>query len=523
LQIRTETRVGLFIIVALGIFFYMTFYIGVFRLDLGNYKPYIVYFSDISGVLKKADVKIAGVKVGWVENIELVEDGLRARARVMIQQNYILYHNSYAVVRQEGLIGSKYLEIVPGDPSMPILNAGQELGQPGVAPVSVDDLMRQFKRIATHVEQVTESFSFAFGDQQGHENLRFLVQNLAAASERIASFSQTLDRVISNNEDHFGSIMSDVKEFARDMREVLPAFRENMDRIAGVFDRDFSGVADSFKSTANTIEEAAIETREGMKNIGDVASKINEGKGLIGKLVTEEDMYQDFKIAVEGLKNYFSRVERLGVVIDAHSETMYRPAEHFRRLVDSKGYFDVRVFPSEERFYIVGFMGSNKGNLYRTDSFRNWFDQNDCCLSQDGLELRDQFKFAQHKFTAKYKRDRLRLQAQFGKIFNDVALRFGIFEGTAGIGFDYDIPFNHDNLRWITTFEMFDFRGRQRLSDDRPHLKWLNRVFWLRNLYMVFGADDFVSKHNASAFVGIGLRFGDDDLKYLVSRFAINT
>ena len=56
---------------ALAIFFYMTFNIGVFRLNRNEYIPYIVFFSDISGLQKKADVKIAGVRVGWVEGTEL--------------------------------------------------------------------------------------------------------------------------------------------------------------------------------------------------------------------------------------------------------------------------------------------------------------------------------------------------------------------------------------------------------------------------------------------------------------------
>ena len=41
-------------------------------------------------------------------------------------------------------------------------------------------------------------------------------------------------------------------------------------------------------------------------------------------------------------------------------------------------------------------------------------------------------------------------------------------------------------------------------------------MFIMRNMYFTFGADDFVSKHNANAFVGIGIRFGDDDVKYVL-------
>ena len=45
-------------------------------------------------------------------------------------------------------------------------------------------------------------------------------------------------------------------------------------------------------------------------------------------------------------------------------------------------------------------------------------------------------------------------------------------------------------------------------------------MYILRNVYAVFGADDFASKNNASGFVGFGLRFTDDDIKYLLPSIA---
>ena len=97
-----------------------------------------------------------------------------------------------------------------------------------------------------------------------------------------------------------------------------------------------------------------------------------------------------------------------------------------------------------------------------------------------------------------------------------------MMDGFAGAAIDYQFPFKNDNVRWVTTFEGFDFRGFNRRGPDkfhqdkRPHLKWLNRMFLMRNIYFTFGADDFVSKQNANAFVGVGMRFGDDDVKYVL-------
>ena len=65
-----------------------------------------------------------------------------------------------------------------------------------------------------------------------------------------------------------------------------------------------------------------------------------------------------------------------------------------------------------------------------------------------------------------------------GKIYKDVAIRVGLFEGAFGVGLDYYVPFNTDRFAWITTLEGFDFKGQQRLNraEAKPHLKWMNRV-----------------------------------------------
>jgi len=67
--VKVETRVGFFILCAIGIFFYLSINIKAFRFDKNKYHEYITYFDDTGGVSTKAPVRIAGVEVGWVESL----------------------------------------------------------------------------------------------------------------------------------------------------------------------------------------------------------------------------------------------------------------------------------------------------------------------------------------------------------------------------------------------------------------------------------------------------------------------
>lgn len=521
---KIETRVGLFVLGALVVFAYMGFQVGAFRFDRSRYNQYTMFFKDVSGLSRKADVKIAGVKVGWVEDIKLVPDAYHpVEASVMVLRDYKLYSDSHAMVRQEGFLGPKYLEVVPGDPLQPTLVHGQTLSQPSITPVSVDELMQQFKKIAHNVEQVTDSLKATMGGPEGAQQLKCIMNNIQETSSRMASFMQVLERSINRNEDKIDSIF-EIGEHVRALsdklqNDILPTFAEGVEKISSTFDQDFRSVAGKVEATAQALEEASVQVRDGFRNITSVVQKIDEGKGLVGKLINEEETYRDIKVAVNGIKNYFAKVDTLQIVFDAHSEAMYRPAETYR-FEDNKGYFDIRIHPTEDRFYILQLASSEKGYYTREVIEREYFDREGNLVPD--AQLRQTFdtkQFFREDITRK-QRYQYKIGIQFGKIFNRVAFRFGLFENTPGVGVDFDIPLGTNKARWVTTFEIFEMNGWNRQDDRRPHLKWLNRIFALRNLYITFGADDFVSKRNANGFVGFGLRFGDDDFKYLISSFS---
>lgn len=509
----------------------MAFQVGAFRFDRHQYASYTMYFKDISGLSRKAEVKIAGVKVGWVEDLDLIVEGgdTRAKARVMVHKNYKLYNNAYALVRQEGLLGPKFLEINPGDPLLERLSSGATLSQPSTAPVSMDEILKKFKEIADNVEDVTGSIKGAIGGMQGGQQLQSIFKNIELASEKIASVADMMDRTILRNEeniDTFLSIGSDIKHLSLRLEsEILPSLKNSFEHASDVFDKNFSSIADKLGVAVESIDGAAIQAREGIRNISSVAEKIDQGKGLLGKLINEDETYRDLKVAANGLKNYVARMDRLQFVFDSHFESMYRPGENYK-YEDGKGYFDIRIHPNDDHFYALQLVSSEKGRVIRKEQWTDFFDRQQhwdetpdrdprWVKPKDLTDYTHDDVYDQRK--VKIKRNTISFGLQFGKSFDNIGVRFGLFEGSAGVGVDLDIPFNTEKFRWVTTLEAFDMAGQNRINDRRPHLKWINRVYMFRNIYMTFGADDFISYKNANAFFGAGIRFGDDDVKYLIS------
>lgn len=504
---KLETRVGLFIFVAIGIFLYLSINIRAIRFDRDQYNTYKAYFDDTSGVAIKAPVKIAGVDVGWVDEIRLLPDG-KAELALQIHKNIRLSKNAYAMIHQDGLIGTKSLEIDPGDPSTGFLVSGSRLSMPGRTPASVGELLDQFRDIAATIQDIASSVRNVFATRKGEENMRLALNSIATASDRIANFSGILQRTMEKNEDNLNNILADIKDSAFSLKSTIPSVKEDFHLLATNFQSASKNAGEAFEH----VGDAAIQGRETLREAGEVVEKINTGKGLIGKLVNEDEAYNDLKKTIKGFKEYVGRTTGLMLGVDMHTESMLRHT-------NSKGYFELRLRPHTDFFYLVQLVSDEYGSLSRETVRTVRFDDKGNILSpsNSNIPLDKKIKFAEQVDHTIQKKNDILFGLQFGKRFDRLALRIGMFESAFGFGCDYYVPLNTDKFHWITSLEAFDFRGTKRLNDTRPHVKWINKAFFLKNLYTTFGVDDIYSKRGANPFWGGGIRFNDDDLKYFLS------
>jgi phospholipid/cholesterol/gamma-HCH transport system substrate-binding protein len=516
--VKLETRVGLFILIAIGTFLYLSINIRAIRLDKNQYYTYKAYFDDTGGLTIKSPVKIAGVDVGWVENIELLDSG-KAEIVMRLSKYNKLAKNAYARVIQEGLIGTKSLEIDPGDSSTGLLLPGSALSMPGKTPANVGELLDQFRDIATTVQDIASSFKNVFATRQGEDNMRLALNSIAKASDRIADFSTILQRTLHANEENINVMIGDFRATAEYLKEGVPSITNNVRDVslniqnnANKLTSDIGATTKTVGSAFEQVEDTAIQARDTFKEASQVMEKINTGKGVIGKLINEDETYSDLKRTIRGLKDYIGRTQALMLNIDMHSETMLRNP-------NAKGYFELKLRPNSDCFYMLQLVSDEKGSISRDVTTYTRKDINGTVLvpSQLDIPIERKVEFAETVERVVQKKNDILFGLQFGKRFDRLVFRIGLFENTFGVGCDYYVPLKTNWVHWVTSLEAFDFAGVNRLNDTRPHVKWINKAFFLKNLYTTFGVDDIYSKKSANPFLGGGIRFSDDDLKYFIS------
>lgn len=107
-----EIVVGLFLLLGILSLAYISIRLGKMQfIGLGGYTLY-ADFPTVGGLKEGASVEIAGVEIGRVEKISLVN--YQARVMMRINAEVKLQEDTIASVKTKGLIGEKYVRISPG-------------------------------------------------------------------------------------------------------------------------------------------------------------------------------------------------------------------------------------------------------------------------------------------------------------------------------------------------------------------------------------------------------------------------
>jgi phospholipid/cholesterol/gamma-HCH transport system substrate-binding protein len=149
---KLELKVGVFVFFGLIILMVFVLSIGGFKTWSSGYRVKFV-FNFINGVKIGAPVRFAGLDVGQVKQIKLIPiDGEKTRVEITgwVKKEVKIPVDSTVWVNTLGLLGEKYIEIMPGTDAKNILPAGQALS--GTDPVAMHEVGELAKKIADDLD-----------------------------------------------------------------------------------------------------------------------------------------------------------------------------------------------------------------------------------------------------------------------------------------------------------------------------------------------------------------------------------
>ncbi len=465
-NLSAEAKVGLLVIVGSVLLLYMTFAVGKYQ--LGEKEEYTLQaaFDSVAGLDTKSAVRMAGVKIGLVEKVELEDN--RAKVTMRIYTEVKILRGTEAMIKTMGLLGEKYVEFVPvknNRPQKPSAGGDSnyhdgERVQATVSPSDVDKLINQLSSISDDIKQVTASLSQVFGSERGARSMEDILGDLRQTTANIKDFSITLQ--------------SDGSEMVMRLNKLVAS-------LNGVVGEN----RDSLMVTMENIKEASKSAEMALASIENTTRKIDRGEGTIGKLVNDESMYNNIDSAAKGISDYTSRIERMKTIVAFRSEYMFPEA---------KSYATLELKPRMDQYYIFEIVSDPFSNYNRTTT-----------TTTPGSTV----------VTETYE-DKFKFSLEFAKRWGNLAVRLGLIESTGGAGVDYyafddRIKFSLDSWNY----------GSKEPDNEKAHVKATATVGLGKTVFVNAGYDNILNSRRASAFVGLGLRFDDNDLKYLMGSVPI--
>jgi len=330
-QRSIEIRVGALIIVAVGL-------IAVFAVLVTgiNFQPTLtvyVSFQNPGGLMAGAPVRISGVKVGRVSEIEFLgsldrrpgpasSDGLiRAIAKVEKRYAGSIHEDARWYVTVQGVLGEQFLAVDPGSPERPVLKDGALVR--GVSPPQLDLLLSEsyellhsaYRGLSNNEAKIAETFEGlrrtlgATGSLVEHnqEKIEHIVTNaeilstnavdtLKAARERYVDGPQ-VTRIMNNVERSAEVAGRDLAPMIADGREVLGDAKKITHALAG--EQQLAALG----SITRDVGDAARSAKSAAGDADALIKRVRQGQGTAGALMRDEALYDDLSELVRDLKH----------------------------------------------------------------------------------------------------------------------------------------------------------------------------------------------------------------------------
>ena len=175
-----ELKVGIFVFIGIIVLFIFVFSIGEFYIMRPIYR-FSVLFGFANGIEVGSPVRLAGVEMGEVENINVYYDENYSKTIVKLgvnlRENTRIEKNATCRINTLGLLGEKYLEITPGTPDTGFVKDGDTLI--GHDPIPVEEVTKTVKELADTAKSLTESANVILSRlEQGEGTIgKFLVKD----------------------------------------------------------------------------------------------------------------------------------------------------------------------------------------------------------------------------------------------------------------------------------------------------------------------------------------------------------
>ncbi len=445
--------------------------------------------DDASGLLPGTGVRVAGVNVGRVREVELV--GGRAQLLMEISTEVRLHHDAVVQRTMQSMLGNSIVTLIPGTEAAPPIENGGVI-QNVSSKTTMDKMFLSGEKAAAEMGVFMEDFN-TFLNEGGYRSMQEI---LDLTRETVATTNLLVERnllLLSESLERINSITARLDERSgediRELSELISHTAGIARQIDILLQEEGGDIADSIDAMRTSIDQL----NRSLANIESITRKIDEGEGNIGRLVQDEELYTRIDRVTKNVDEFIASAVGMDVQVGFSSEYLA-----FQNSL--KNHAEVRFVPrSAPKFYSLGLTAGPSYDTTETITH----------TVVTGTTTSDTTT------TETIMTNDVKLSAQLARSFGPLTLRGGVIENRAGLGLKLQ-PIDQISV----TAEVFDFG-----QDQAPYVRGYGTFFpvfdpqssnFFNWLYISGGVDNAFHSEDRDFFIGLGLRLTDNDLRSIL-------
>ncbi|WP_303691898.1 MlaD family protein [Megamonas hypermegale] len=327
-----EAKVGIFTVIGLVLLTAIVLYLSGFNPAEEDDYSFDITFNQVTGLKPGAGVSYAGIAVGRVQAIEAYKD--KAKVTVEIRGGTQIAKDSLFTINSDGLMGEKFISIMPPQHPSGVYLAGGESVQ-GVDEKGLDYLLAQAGTTLVDVQELIKSMNTILGNKNVQNSLIQTAVNLNELTGNMNELMRVMSNLAVNNQ-------QDIDKMIKNLSAMTASMASAADEIDSMLN-DFSGDG----QTAENMKTA-------IANLAATSQSIQKMAANMEPVIADPATAQKLQNIIDNASNISTRADTMmnkvsNIKVKTGVDALYSGGES-----DWAVNADVRVYSNPNSFLLIG-------------------------------------------------------------------------------------------------------------------------------------------------------------------------
>ena len=295
MKVKREVKLALTAIAAVVILIWGINFLKAKALFDRNNVFYGIY-DRVDGLKVSSSVIYRGYSVGQVSAIQFTGERYdKVLVQFTVGKKLQISSNTIAAIRSADLMGSKAINLIPGDAttyarSGDTLRTELELGIMEQLNKQLEPLKKKAETVMVSLDTVLVALQEIFSED-ANGNIRGSLKSVSRTLDNVEHASGTLNDLLANESSRISKILENINSITGNLENSNANITRSLDNI--------TGISDSLKAVnlANTVRYLNMVVTQ----TDSIVMKINRGKGTLGGVVNDRDLYYNLTAVSENL------------------------------------------------------------------------------------------------------------------------------------------------------------------------------------------------------------------------------